>query len=135
MRYVRTSVLSSYLFSFYYSTLVLKISGKLAMFSHSYCVMTYLILVWLLTHVSCITSASCSLLFLILTSLSISLLVAFVLKARDRESRAHTLTSLTSSGKVILFIAHFASAHHPYLNLIRIHVALSRVEYSQGPSS
>ena len=80
---VRTCTLSFYLFSFYYSILTLKISKRLAMFLRFCCVVTYPVLVWLLTHVSCITSASCSLLFLILTSLSTSLLVAFVLKARD----------------------------------------------------
>ena len=100
--YVRTSILSFYSFSFYYSTLILKISRRLAMFLHFYCVMTYPILVWLLTHVSCITLASCSLLFLILTSLSISLLVAFMLKARDWEFRAYVPTSLTSLGRIIL---------------------------------
>ena len=133
---VRTCTLSFYLFFFYYSILTLKISKRLAMFLCFCCVVTYPVLVWLLTHVSCITSASCSLLFLILTSLFTSLLVAFVLKARDWESWAYVPASLTSLGKVILLLHISSVCPIPLQPWSHTHSPQqSRTPLPQGPSS
>ena len=102
------------------------------MLSHFCCVITYPVLVWLLTHVFYITSALYSLLLLILTSLFIFL--SCCIHAESQRLRVQSpcanLSDIPRQGYLFYCTSHQCTL--PYFGPISIHIALGGVKHPQA---